>query len=68
MSTDAVENLPRVFPTVVHMLADAAARFPEATALICGRADAELRAVPALRRRFGRRVGRLRRARQRALL
>jgi long-chain acyl-CoA synthetase len=37
MSTDAVENLPRVFPTVVHMLADAAARFPEATALICGR-------------------------------
>lgn len=36
MRADAVENLPRVFPTVVHMLADAAARFPEQTALICG--------------------------------
>ena len=36
MNTDAVETLPRVFPTVVHMLADAAARFPEQTALICG--------------------------------
>ena len=28
MTTDAAENLPRVFPTVVHMLADTAARFP----------------------------------------
>src|SRR5215831_340654 len=36
MSADAVENLPRLFPTVVHMLADAAERFPEQTALICG--------------------------------
>ncbi len=29
-------DLPRVFPTVVHMLADAAAQSPEATALVCG--------------------------------
>ena len=29
-----VESLPRVFPTVVHMLAEAAARFPDQTALI----------------------------------
>jgi hypothetical protein len=36
MIPDAVENLPRVFPTVVHMLADTAARFPGQTALICG--------------------------------
>ena len=36
MTPDAVENLPRVFPTVVHMLADTAARFPGQTALICG--------------------------------
>ena len=36
MNTDAVETLPRVFPTVVHMLADAAAHFPKQTALICG--------------------------------
>jgi long-chain acyl-CoA synthetase len=36
MSAQAVEHLPRVFPTVVHMLAEAAARFPERTALTCG--------------------------------
>jgi long-chain acyl-CoA synthetase len=36
MSTEAVEILPRLFPTVVHMLADTAARFPEQPALICG--------------------------------
>ena len=36
MTPDAVEALPRVFPTVVHMLADTAARFPDQTALTCG--------------------------------
>jgi long-chain acyl-CoA synthetase len=36
MIPDAVENLPRVFPTVVHMLVDTAARFAGQTALICG--------------------------------
>jgi long-chain acyl-CoA synthetase len=30
------EKLPHVFPTVVHMLADAAARAPDAVALVCG--------------------------------
>ncbi len=30
------EALPRVFPTVIHMLADTCARFPDATALVCG--------------------------------
>ena len=30
------ETLPRVFPTVVDMLADACARFPQQTALRCG--------------------------------
>jgi long-chain acyl-CoA synthetase len=29
------ESLPPVFPTVVHMLADAAARAPQAVALVC---------------------------------
>ncbi len=28
--------LPHVFPTVVHMLADAASRAPDSTALVCG--------------------------------
>ena len=37
MSALAAETLPRVFPTVVHMLADTCARFPDATALVCGR-------------------------------
>jgi hypothetical protein len=37
MNALAAETLPRVFPTVVHMLADACARFPNATALVCGR-------------------------------
>ena len=32
----AGDNLPHVFPTVVHMLADAAARAPESVALVCG--------------------------------
>jgi long-chain acyl-CoA synthetase len=36
MSVLPAEALPRVFPTVVHMLADTCARFPEATALVCG--------------------------------
>ncbi len=36
MSVDAAETLPRVFPTVVHMLADTAARFADKTALVCG--------------------------------
>jgi long-chain acyl-CoA synthetase len=36
MSAPAAETLPQVFPTVVHMLADASARFPNATALVCG--------------------------------
>ena len=36
MSALPAETLPRVFPTVVHMLADTRARFPEATALVCG--------------------------------
>jgi long-chain acyl-CoA synthetase len=36
MSALPAETLPRVFPTVVHMLADACARFPNATALVCG--------------------------------
>jgi acyl-CoA synthetase (AMP-forming)/AMP-acid ligase II len=36
MSALPAEALPRVFPTVVHMLADTCARFPEATALVCG--------------------------------
>lgn len=35
MRTESTE-LPRVFPTVVHMLDDAAARAPDATALVCG--------------------------------
>jgi long-chain acyl-CoA synthetase len=34
MSADA--RLPQVFPTVVHMLAEASTRFPDATALVCG--------------------------------
>jgi long-chain acyl-CoA synthetase len=35
--TDAPTNqLPHVFPTVVHMLADAAARSPGAIAVVCG--------------------------------
>lgn len=29
-------ELPKAFPTVVHMLADAAARSPDAVALVCG--------------------------------
>ena len=33
---NASDNLPHVFPTVVHMLADAAARAPESVALVCG--------------------------------
>src|SRR6476620_175470 len=36
MSAPPAETLPRVFPTVVHMLADACARFPNATAVVCG--------------------------------
>jgi hypothetical protein len=32
----SAEALPKVFPTVVHMLADTCTRFPEATALVCG--------------------------------
>lgn len=32
----SAEALPPVFPTVVHMLANTCARFPKATALICG--------------------------------
>ena len=36
MTEFSVETLPRVFPTVVHMLADTCARFPDATALVCG--------------------------------
>jgi long-chain acyl-CoA synthetase len=36
MSADAVANLPLVFPTVVHMLAETAERFPDRTALVCG--------------------------------
>lgn len=31
-----IDGLPRVFTTVVHMLADAAMRSPDATALVCG--------------------------------
>jgi long-chain acyl-CoA synthetase len=30
------DDLPHVFPTVVHMLADAAARAPDSIALVCG--------------------------------
>jgi len=37
MSASSAEALPQVFPTVVHMLADTCARFPQATALACGR-------------------------------
>jgi len=36
MKASSTAALPRVFPTVVHMLADMSARFPEATALVCG--------------------------------
>jgi long-chain acyl-CoA synthetase len=36
MSAEAGAPLPRVFPTVVHMLADTSARFPDDTALVCG--------------------------------
>jgi len=36
MTEFSVETLPRVFSTVVHMLADTCARFPDATALVCG--------------------------------
>jgi long-chain acyl-CoA synthetase len=36
MSTSSAGALPRVFPTVVHMLADTGSRFPNAMALVCG--------------------------------
>ncbi len=36
MTSAPTSQLPHVFSTVVHMLADAAARSPEATALVCG--------------------------------
>jgi long-chain acyl-CoA synthetase len=36
MISTAAEALPRVFPTVVHMLADTCAHFPDTTALVCG--------------------------------
>lgn len=36
MSVSSPQALPHVFPTVVHMLADAAAVSPQATALVCG--------------------------------
>lgn len=36
MSVTSAEALPRVFPTVVHMLADTRARFPDAIALVYG--------------------------------
>ena len=36
MKASSTAALPRVFPTVVHMLADTCARFPDATALVCG--------------------------------
>ncbi len=36
MSTAPDAALPRVFPTVVHMLVDACGRFPQAPALVCG--------------------------------
>jgi long-chain acyl-CoA synthetase len=36
MTEFSAAALPRVFPTVVHMLADTCARFPDATALVCG--------------------------------
>ncbi len=36
MTSPSAEALPRVFPTVVHMLADACMRFPNNTALVCG--------------------------------
>ena len=56
MNASSTEALPRVFPTVVHMLADACARFPDATALVCGRAQSLLHRVFALRRRICRRI------------
>ena len=34
--TDTPSGLPHVFPTVVHMLAEAAARSPSAIGLVCG--------------------------------
>jgi len=36
MSASSAEALPQVYPTVVHMLADTCARFPDVTALVCG--------------------------------
>ncbi len=36
MNAEAETSLPRVFPTVVHMLADTSTRFPDLTALVCG--------------------------------
>lgn len=36
MSAPPPAALPRVFPTVVHMLTDTCARYPDAPALVCG--------------------------------
>ena len=36
MSREQAPSLPHIFPTVVHMLIDAAARSPDAIALVCG--------------------------------
>jgi long-chain acyl-CoA synthetase len=36
MTVSSAAAMPRVFPTVVHMLADTCARLPDATALVCG--------------------------------
>lgn len=51
--------LPKVHPTVVHMLADAAARAPSSTALVCGEARLDyaryLRCVAAFARELRRR-------------
>ena len=56
MNASPTEALPRVFPTVVHMLADACARFPDATALVCGRTVSVLHRVFAMRGRLCRRI------------
>ena len=61
MSAAANWALPYVFPTVVHMLADAAARAPDATALACGDRHLSyaqyLRCVAGFARELGRHAG-----------
>lgn len=62
MSASADGALPHVFPTVVHMLADAAMRAPDGVALVCGDRYLSyaqyLRCVAGFARELGRHSGR----------